>query len=270
MSSAHSQIDLTVVILTLNEEKNIQACLESVKSIAKEILVVDSFSTDATLALVGKFNVRLVQNRFINYAAQRNFALKQAGVKTEWVLMLDADERVSPELSSEIKNLLGTSPRENGFEIRRRLYWYGKWIKKGYYPVWLTRLVRTHQAYCEDRVVNEHLQVEGQVGRLQGDILHEDQNGIDRWHTKHLRYAELEAEEFFSSQKNIHGIKRWVQYRVWDRLPLFLRPWIYFLYRYVLRGGFLEGWQGLSYHFFQSLWLQFLISLKITEMKRRR
>ena len=262
------QVDLTVVILTLNEEKNIRDCIDSVKTFAKDIVVVDSFSNDATLEILKNLNVRVIQNKFVNYSKQRNFALKETSIKTEWILMLDADERVSTELADELSVKLNTPTPENGFKIKRRLYWYGRWIKRGYYPVWLLRVARSSKVRCEDRVINEHLEVEGTVGELQSDIIHEDFNGIDHWHLKHFKYAELEAQEFFKSGRRARGIKRWLQYNVWDRLPVFLRPWFYFGYRYLLRGGFLEGWQGLSYHFFQALWLQFLIGLKIKEIKQ--
>lgn len=268
MSNEQTDIGLTVVILTLNEEKNILPCIESLRPLTQEIVVIDSFSTDSTLDILKQQKVKFIQNRFINYSEQRNFALRGAGIKSEWIFMLDADERLSPNLALEIKTLLASNPKENGFQVRRRLYWYGRWIKRGYYPVWLTRLVRREKAYCESRIVNEHLQVEGDVRALRGDIIHEDQNGIERWHMKHLRYAELEAIIFFNEKKEIKTFKRWLQHRIWDKLPLFFRPWVYFVYRYLLRGGFLDGWQGLSFHFFQSLWLQFLISFKIKEFKK--
>ncbi len=266
--------NLTVVILTLNEEKNIELCLSSAKAIAEEIVVIDSFSTDGTVSIAEKAGARVLQNNFINYSVQRNFALTHSQIKTEWILFLDADERVSPELSSEIIQLLQNKPQQNGFQMRRQLLWNGKWMRGGSSSIYFLRLARIKKASFGSREVNEHMWVPGPVGKLKSFILHEDKNGIDRWHQKHLRYATLEAREFFvkkngAAEPSISSIskKRWIHKNIWDRLPLMLRPWLYFSYRYFIRGGFLDGWQGFSYHFLQALWFQLLIGIKIYELK---
>ncbi len=267
------KLNLTALILTLNEEMNIQGCIESVKSIVQEIVVVDSLSKDRTVAIAQSLGARVIQNRFIGFSEQRNFALKQTGISTEWVLVLDADEKISPELALEIRSVLNHNLSKNGFRVKRRFIWNGKWIKRGYYPVWLLRLARVNHVYCEDRKLNEHLLVDEEIGDLNCDLIHEDNNGINHWHIKHLNYAEIAAREFLKRKEKLSLVdfkankKRWLKYNLWDRLPLFVRPWLYFVFCYFIRGGFLEGWQGLSYHFLHGLWFQLLISHKIYELQ---
>jgi len=155
----------------------------------------------------------------------------------------------------------------------------GAWIRRGYYPTWILRLFRSAFARCDERGVNEHVLVEGSVGHLQNDFIHEDRKGIGDWIRKHNRYAEMEAQllldaadekeraRFFASQAER---KKWFRQRVWNRLPPVVRPFFYFGYRYILRGGFLDGVAGLTYHFMQALWYQMLIDLKYLELRKSR
>lgn len=269
-------LDLTVIVLTLNEEKNISACLTSVKKIAKEIVLVDSFSTDRTVDIAQELGARVIKNVFKNYSDQRNFALRKTQIQTEWVLFLDADEKVSADLSREIVAVLDSRPRENGYYVFYKVFLQRRWIRRGYYGTRILRLVRVKFAKWGERAINEKLEVEGETGVLRTDLIHEDLNGIDRWHMKHLKYAELEALEYLKEIKrtfprtDLPFLKRWIYFRIWNNLPLFIRPWVYFFYRYILRGGFLDGWQGAGYHFFQALWFQYLISYKIKEIQTDR
>ncbi len=269
-----TQSDITVVILTLNEENNIANCIQSVLGLTHEVLVIDSLSSDSTVRIAKTLGARVVSNPFLSFDQQRNFALKDAGIRTEWTFFLDADERLSLELIEEIKKLLSLSPSQNGFKMRWRLFWNGRWIKRGYYGSTLLRLVRTQRSWCEERSVNEHLQVEGEMAMLKADLIHQNENGIERWHLKHLKYAELEALEYLKAKskncpKGSLTLKRWVHLKIWNRMPLFLRPWCYFFYRFFFCLGFLDGWQGLSFHFFQGLWFQYLISYKIKELEQK-
>jgi len=158
----------------------------------------------------------------------------------------------------------------------------GRWIRRGYYPTWILRLARRGKVRCEERQVNEHLIVEGKAGRLAHDFVHEDRKGLADWIAKHVNYAELEAEELLraerqSVQREIPARllgsqaerKRWLRQKVWNRLPPLVRPWSYFFYRLVLRGGFLDGWQAVAFHFLQALWFPMLIDILCLELKRR-
>lgn len=273
--------DVAVVILTFNEEKNIASALESVQGWARQIFVVDSFSSDRTEEVAAQFECTFVKNKFENYAKQRNFALEHLDICCEWVLFLDADEWVPVALKNEISELIKKNPKENGFFLKWRLVWMGRWIRRGYYPTWILRFFRYGKARCEDRAVNEHLVVDGITGHLSEDFIHEDKKGVSDWVAKHNGYAEREALELFNSRDtqgymeidaSLFGSqaqrKRWLRYFVWNKMPPLVRPFFYFFYRYFLMGGFLEGRAAFVYHFLQALWYPLLIDIKYLEMKR--
>jgi glycosyltransferase involved in cell wall biosynthesis len=271
--------DLAVVILTYNEEDNIAQALRSVCGWARQVFVLDSFSSDRTLEIANQFDCIVAQNKFEDYGRQRNHALDALPITTEWIFFLDADEWIPPDLRREIGDLLARSPRENGFLVKYRMIWMGRWIRRGYYPTWLLRLFRRGKARCERRSVNEHLILEGEAGRLENDLMHEDRKSLSRWIQKHDVYAEREATELFKEPEgyidaSLLGTqaerKRWVRYKVWNRLPPLVRPVAYFSYRYFLRGGFLEGREAFVFHALQAFWFPLLIDAKYLEMKRRR
>lgn len=271
------ETDVSVIILTYNEEVNIAHALASVCDWARQIIVLDSFSTDRTEEIVRSYRTEFFQHTFVNYADQRNHALTKLPIWTEWVLFLDADERLTNELKLEITYILRTVQKKNGFFLKRKLIWMGRWVKRGYYPCWILRLFRHREARCEDRAVNEHLVIEGEVGYLEHDLVHEDHKGLTSWIAKHNNYATLEARELFlhPRQKELDATffgtppqrKRWMRHFVWNRLPPLIRPFIFFLYRYLFRAGFLDGRAGFTYHFLQGLWFPFLIDMKYLELK---
>jgi glycosyltransferase involved in cell wall biosynthesis len=262
---------LTVIILTYNEEPNLPQALRSVYGWAQQVVVLDSFSTDRTVQIAREFGAEVYQHRFENYAKQRNHALTLP-IRSEWILFLDADEWVPPELQREIAAVIDRNPPEDGFYIKWRFIWMGRWIRRGYYPTWILRLARRGRVRCEERQVNEHLIVDGAVGYLQHDFIHEDRKDLADWIAKHVRYARREADELIKrelrvAQEEIDARlfgtqaqrKRWLRRHVWERLPPFVRPWLFFFYRYVLRGGFLDGRAAFVYHFLHALWFMTLI-----------
>ena len=272
--------DVAVIVLTYNEELNIAQALDSVKGWAREIFILDSFSTDRTLDIARPYGCHIVQHKFENYARQRNFALDELPIQSEWVLFLDADEWLPAPLKQEISTTLAAKPEVNGFYLNRRLIWMGRWVRRGYYPSFILRLFRRSQGRCEDREVNEHLIVEGATAQLKEDFIHEDRKGVSDWITKHNRYATLEAQTLLAVKRDaayqeidarLSGTqaqrKRWIRHRVWNRMPPLIRPFFYFLYRYVLTGGFLDGREGFIFHFLQALWFPLLIDIKYLELK---
>jgi glycosyltransferase involved in cell wall biosynthesis len=270
---------LVVVILTLNEEVNLPGALASLEGWAPGTLVFDSGSSDSTTDLAVKSGAEVITHPFVSYGEQRNAAIAAARERAEWIFFLDADERLTEELRAEIDRTLDADPTENGYYIKRRLIWMGRWIRRGYYPTWILRLARTDKVRCENRSVNEHLIVEGATGRLRHDFIHDDSKSLDQWTLKQLRYARHEAEEFFNSgEANLPASpfgsqserKRWIKLKIWNRLPPLLRPGLYFFYRYVLRGGFLDGAAGFSYHALQGFWLQLMIDIKYLKLRRER
>lgn len=275
--------DIAVILLTLNEERNIAQALDSVRDWANEIFVLDSLSTDRTLEIAGRYGCHIVVNKFENYAKQRNYALDHLAIRSEWVLFLDADEWLPDALKREISAVVAGSREENGFYINRRLIWMGRWIRRGYYPCWILRLFRHGKGRCEDRAVNEHLLVEGRTGKLRNDFIHEDRKGMTDWIAKQNRYATFEAQGLLDThcspnsreiEPRLFGTqvqrKRWLRQKVWNRLPALIRPFFYFFYRYVLAGGFLDGKGAFVYHFLQALWFPLLIDVKYLELKRQR
>ena len=264
-------VALTVILLTLDEEENLPQALDSLRGWAGQVIVLDSGSSDRTVEIARAFGADVHVHRFENYARQRNHALTLP-IHHEWVLFLDADEWLPPELKAEIAQAIARSDGVNGYFIKWRLIWMGRWIRRGYYPTWILRLFRRGKARCEERGVNEHLIVEPPLGRLRHDFMHEDRKGLTDWLAKHVRYAQLEAEELLKRQQGLSQAeigarfwgsqaerKRWLRHRVWERLPPFVRPWLYFAFRYVLRGGFLEGREAFVFHFLHALWYMTLI-----------
>jgi glycosyltransferase involved in cell wall biosynthesis len=273
--------NLTVILLTLNEEQNLPHALDSVRGWAQDVFILDSFSTDRTVEIARSFGCQVFQNRFENYSKQRNYALDALPITTEWVFFLDADERLPMDLKTEITERLSRNPEENGFYIKRRFFWMGRWVRRGYYPVWILRLFRAGKARCEDRPINEHMIVEGKTGRLIHDFCHEDHRDLTHWIEKHNDYATREAVELIrardgsapvaiSGQGSQASRKRWIRERIWNHLPPLLRPFLYFAYRYVIRGGFLDGRAGFTYHFLQGLWFPMLVDIKYLELTRNR
>jgi glycosyltransferase involved in cell wall biosynthesis len=270
-----------VVILTRDEELNLPRALDSVAGWAEEIHVLDSFSTDKTVEIARSYGARVERHGFEDYARQRNYALEKLPIRAEWILFLDADEQLTPELKAEISARLESMPRENGFYLNRRFIWMGRWIRRGYYPTWILRLFRRGKGRCEDRAVNEHIVVEGEAARLTNDFNHEDLRGVGHWIAKHDDYARREALELLKSAESAKGEiparffggqaerKRWLRLRVWNNLPPLLRPFLYFFYRYVLRGGFLDGGEALVYHVLQALWYPLLIDVHYLELRRK-
>ena len=272
---------LAVIILTYNEEENITQALDSVVGWASEVFILDSFSKDKTLDIAKKYDCHIVQNKFEDFAKQRNFALDNLPISCEWVLFLDADEWLLDAIKREISDCIAGHPPENGFYLNRRFIWMGSWIKRGYYPIWTLRLFRYAHGRCEDRAVNEHLIVDGAIGYLKNDYMHEDKKNVSDWIGKHIdrarrealelfntrtaeEYQEVEAELFGTQEKR----KRWLRYNVWNKLPPLIRPIFYFIYRYIFAGGFLDGRNAFTYHFLQALWFPMLIDIMYIEMKR--
>ena len=275
------ELSLSVVVLTLNEEKNLPACLESVTGLTREIFVVDSGSTDATKAIAERYGARFLSHPFETHARQWSWALSEASMASDWVLALDADQRLTPELEREIERTLsGSAVAADGYYLRRRQIFRGKWIRHGgYYPKYLLKLFRRAAVSTDgsDRV-DHHFHVAGRTARLGEDLLEDNRNesSISDWTAKHVRYARLQAIEEIerigsqrpgsligSPDARVELFKRW-----WRRAPLFVRPFAYFLYRYLLRLGFLDGKEGLIFHFLQGCWYRFLVDVNIDELRR--
>lgn len=254
---------VSVLIPTKNEKINIAACIESVRW-ADEIVVVDSGSTDGTIALAEKSGASVVPFAWNGkFPKKKNWALAHVPWKNEWVLILDADERIRPELAAEIQAKL-QNPQADGYFINRRFIFLGQWIRHcGYYPSWNLRLFRHQQGRYEevqtsdttagDNEVHEHVVLNGSTMHLKNDMLHYAYPDIYTWMEKHNRYSNWEAEVEVRGEKSglsgaaIGGkLSSRRKLRNWSRrLPC--RPSLRFLYSYVLKLGFLDGRAGYMF-----------------------
>ena len=280
MSMPDGRCDLTVVILTFNEAHHIARAIDSVRGIARDILVVDSFSTDATVALAEAGGARVVQHAFVNQAAQFQWALDACGITTGWTMRLDADELIEPDLAAALARTLPTLHTEvTGITLDRKHIFMGRWIRHGgRYPLRLLRVWRTGRGRVEQRWMDEHVVVDG--GRtiaLAGGFADANLGDLTFFTAKHNGYATREAIEVLAARFDLFGNdaalpgwgqarrKRWIKTRIYNRLPLWVGPTGYFLYRYVVQRGFLDGRAGLIYHVLQGFWYRFLVAAKVAD-----
>lgn len=272
------KIPISAIVLTYNEEDDIKECLESVRDLADEIFVVDSGSSDKTLNIARQYTDKIFSHPFENYAVQRNWAENSLPIKNEWVLHLDADERISPELAAELDNIFSFNIISDGFIAPRSTFFRGRWIKRGgHYPIYHLRIFRMSKGKCEDRMYDQHFVVSGKVEALKGDIINKIDGNMDSWKARHRRWARLEAQEVLKNRKkNTEKFgspiekRRYLKYGVYYKLPLFIRPILYFLYRYIIIGGFLDGYEGLLFHFYQGLWFRMLVDIEIYRLRGKK
>ena len=273
-----NKIPISVLILTYYEEKNIEECLRSIYDWAGEIFIVDSFSTDKTIEIAQSYTDKIYQHPFENFAQQRNWAQENLSLKNEWVFHLDADERVSPELNSELKKIFSSKFEADGFMVSRKTIFRGKWIRfGGHYPVYHLRIFKRNKGKSEERLYDQNYIVKGKILKMKGDIINIINPDLKLWKANHIKWAYLEAQEILGNKNRIMNIRlegnpierrNWVRYKIYYKMPLFLRPFIYFLYRYILRLGFLDGKQGLIFHFWQGFWYRFLVDIKTYELRK--
>jgi glycosyltransferase involved in cell wall biosynthesis len=275
-------LDLSIIILTYNEELHIQRCLENVLSMAKEIFIVDSYSADKTVEIAETLGAKVYQNKWENnYAKQFNWALKNLPIQTQWILRLDADEYLIPELIEELKEKLNTIDESiTGIIFKRRHIFLNKWIKRGTYPVKLLRLFQYKKAICEQRWMDEHIQlIEGYSIEFQHEFIDHNLNNLGWWTQKHNNYSIREAIDLLDIELNLSGKSNenvligQAAYKRNKKLsyakkPLFIRSFAYFIYRYIFKLGFTEGKEGFLWHFLQGWWYRTLVDAKIFEIKK--
>jgi glycosyltransferase involved in cell wall biosynthesis len=250
------KLPVSVFIIARDEEVNLPDCLHSVCGWAGQVVVVvDPRTTDRTREISRMFGCDIVENLFEGFSQQRNWALDHAGLRHDWIFVFDADERVSPQLRRDIASVVGDPAARAAYAARKRFVFYGRWIKHCWYGPWTVSLFRNRKARWERREVHEHLIVDGEVGFLPGDIIHNDFKDMHAWIEKHNRYATLEAAEMLRDERadrlagRLFGSRverrRWVKDRLWNRLPL--RPLWLFFYLYFVRRGILDGALGFRF-----------------------
>lgn len=264
--------DITVIILTKNEGKNIKASVTSAKLIADRIIVVDSGSDDDTVNIAKELGADTFYHEWCGHANQFNWALDNCNIQTEWVFRLDADERITEELAKEIKQKMNYSECVDGYEMRWRVYFMGKWIRHGgtHKPYFL-RMFRYGKGRVENKLMDEHILVDGQVEKLSGDLIHYDYKGLDAWLNKHIWYSQLELQMYETQQEITGGnINQKKKRGFYYKLPMFLRARIYYWYRYYGQLGFLDGREGKIFIYLQAYWYRFIVDAKLYEIEHTR
>ena len=247
---------VSVVIFTLNEERNLPRCLDSVEWCDDKI-VVDSYSTDETTKICEARNIPFVQHTFEGFGSQRNWALEHLAFKHEWVLILDADERVPSTLATELNRLARSTPPEVGaYRLRRRFHLWGRWLRySSLYPTWVIRFIHRDRVRYVNRGHGETQTVEGRVEKIEGFLIDENLNGLNAWFERQIRYARIDAEyelkidgsslssALFPSHDPLQ--QRAAMKRLAAALPF--RGFLYFIYSYFFRFGFLDGKDGFMF-----------------------
>lgn len=278
-------LDITAIILTYNEEIHIRRCLINVIPFASKVFVVDCSSTDRTVEIAESLGATVVQHAWPgNQAAQFNWALAHLRIDTEWVLRLDADEYLLPELIEELHHKLPMMVGDvNGIIFNRRHIFMGQWMKRGIYPVKLLRLFRTGKGICEQRLMDEHIQLlEGRAIEFEHDFCDHNLNDLSWFCHKHVNYAIREAVDLLDIELDLTGaaetdehkqistqaLQKRMKKHQYAKQPLFWRSFAYFCYRYFLKGACLDGKIGFIWTFLQGWWYRTLVDAKIFEIKR--
>lgn len=277
--------NLTIIILTKNEEQNLKKCIKSFKNIAQRVVIIDFYSTDDTVNLAESLGADVYEHPFENHAAQFNWALNNIDLQTEWVMKVDADEEFTPELADEIEQKLDTLPTNmNGVILRRRVYFMGKWLKHGgKYPELLLRIFRVGHGMSEMKLMDEHLIVtDGDVTTFKNDFSDNNNKSLEWWINKHNWYSNKEVLDQQMKSDAVNGeesveetstslqakVKWFVKNHGYYSLPKFYRAYLYFIYRYYFRLGFLDGTEGKIYTFLQAYWYRYLVDAKLYECEK--
>jgi glycosyltransferase involved in cell wall biosynthesis len=270
----------SVIILAFNSVDTIEATLTQAREISDDLHIVDSFSRDDTVALSQQHGAQVVQHAFENYGAQRNWAIDNLVLRYPWQLHLDADERLTSELIASLRSL-PDNPAQSGFLIARTVRFLGRQMRHGgMSPTWHLRLFRNGRGRCEERQYDQHFYLsDGSAGQLQGTMIDEIRMSLSEWTARHNRWSDAEVMEQIGAMDAVRirprfwgnplERKRYLR-GLYNNAPLFVRPYALFFYRYVLRLGFLDGWEGFIFWTLQTFWFRFLIDAKLFEHRKRK
>lgn len=276
---------ITVIVLTYNEAMHIERCISSVSGVADEVWVVDSFSTDTTCEIAERLGARTVKHKFENQAQQFNWAIDTLEIAGEWIWRIDADEYIEPPLGELVKKAIETCDEDvNGIYVNKKIVFLGKPLKHGgWYPAPQIKVIRRGHGRSENKAMDEHLIItDGRTIAVDGDQTDENLNDLTWWTDKHNRYSDREALNMLRMEYGLdedakRGVtarlfgndaerKRWLKLR-YARMPLYVRPFLNFAARYLLKGGFLDG--NIRWYILQCFWYRFLVDSKIYEIKKR-
>lgn len=275
----------SILILTYNSERSLPATLAAARQVSNDIHIVDSFSQDSTVQIANTAGVNVVQHVFENYGAQRNWAMDNLALKYEWQLHLDADECLTPELIESIRRL-PESPAEEAFFLARNVRFLGRVLRHGgMSPTWHLRLFRSGAGRCEERQYDQHFYLlcgagAESTGALPGLVIDDISMTLSEWTARHNRWSDAEVAELLQARPGAtesHRIpgrasgnpieRKRYQRGIYERWPLFFRAFALFIYRFVLRGGFLDGREGFIFWVLQTFWFRFLVDAKLYEAR---
>lgn len=273
--------DITVIILTKNEELNIARAINSVKPVADRICVVDSGSTDKTVELARSLGAEVVEHPFVTHGQQFNWAVKELNVTTKWIFRLDADEEVTPELAQEIVEKCAAHAEDDvsAFVGNFRIYFLGRFLKHGgMYPFYRTTIFKTGKGYIDENGMRDQTVItEGRLEYLKNDFLHYDFKSMEAWIQKHNWYSSLEVKNLVGDTQDADGKRtatadKTIKMRdgFYYRLPRYFRARLYYWYRYYFKLGFLDGEAGRVHAFLQAYWYRYLIDAKLFEKEVER
>ena len=274
-------IDVTVIILTKNEEINIKDCLESIKNFAKRVVVVDSGSNDETVSIAKAYGADVFFHEFENYANQFNWAIDNTSIDTKWTFRLDADERLTPDLCAELEevSLSHSDDEVNGIVMEAWLYFMGRKIKHGCHNKRKIMMFKTGRGRIESRKMDEHTVLSSGASVVaKNRFIHYDFKDMTHWIKKMNWYATREMQDYYDFKNGgeayaIEGNDQVVskirkkKFGFYYKLPLFFRCWLLFIYNYIFRLGFLDGKEGFIYNYMYHRWYRTLVDAKIYEQK---
>lgn len=277
---------LTALILTFNEEQHIERCIRSLAGVAERICVVDSFSSDRTVEIARGLGAEVRQNAWKNYATQFQYGLDHFEIASDWTMRVDADEYLDPSLRANLSTWLATpKPGINALYLRRKIVFLGRPILHGFfYPAMMLRIWRSGEGRIESRWMDEHIVLENPISEaLDGDLVDHNLNDLTWWIGKHNGYATREVYDLIEilerqrdgkdrGMETMSGPaarKRWLKEQIYTRLPPTLRAGMYFLYRYILGRGFMDGKEGFFFHFLQAFWYRTLVEAKLFELQKQ-
>lgn len=278
-------MSVSAIILTYNEAKHIKRCVDSLISVVDKIYVMDSYSTDDTIDILSKYEiVEIKKNKFINYSKQFNYALETFNVNSEWVLRIDADEYIDSELIDFLNAKLDDIPNDvSGVFFNRYMKFMGKLLcHGGMSSYWMLRMWRNGRGRCESTWMDEHIVLSyGKTIKATGKLIDHNLNNLSWWSHKHVDYSTREAIDILSTSTNISNNKlngrlfgskseriRFFK-KIYNTIPLFIRPFCYFFYRYFLALGFLDGFQGFVWCVLQGFWYRFMVDAKVYEIRNK-
>ena len=273
-----------IILMTYNEEIHIRRCLENVLQLTSDIYVVDSFSNDNTIDILNEFNIKYVQNVFVNHSNQLNFAIDSFPFETNFILRIDSDELLSNELINELKTsqLLDVNADISGFYIKRKVKFLNKTLEYGNInPIWLLRLWKTGKGFCDDKLMDEKIIVYDQkTAKLQNVLFDQNLNNLTWWTNKHNNYSNREAleilnEKYLVTKSTFHGDYNSIDFilylikRIYNKMPIFLRSFLLFFYSYFLKLGIFDGIPGFIWNVLQVFWYRYLVDVKVYEFEFR-